>query len=78
MKGDEIIQRALRQATGLRKTIRRIERVARRIKRVIERALTCAHRARDRVVYNLPNTVVLKKQSWIGLHYCAPNFISGL
>jgi hypothetical protein len=45
----EIIQRALRQATALCKTIGRIERVARRIKRMIERALSLGEGARNSV-----------------------------
>ena len=74
----EIIQRALRQAAALRKTIGGIERVARRIKRMIERAFTALHRPRDCMIYDLSDTIILKEKTRIGLHYCAPSFISGL
>ena len=78
MKGRQIIQRAGRQAAGAGKLIGGIKRMARRIKRMIERALAARDGARHRMGDRLTDAVIFKKPARIGFDHdqCCPNFTS--
>ena len=89
-KRDQIIQRRARQPAAARKFVRRIDRMPRRIKRMIERPLPARNRARHGMHDRLAQPIVLEEPPRIGLHrrlsckwpeghpYCSPSFRSGL
>ena len=75
----QIVQGRTVQPAVLREHVRGIQRMPRRIQRVVQRPLALAHRAGDGVVDHVADAVILEEAARIGLgHHCSPSFRSGL